>query len=404
MANQALEGIKVLDFGWALVGSITSKQLADHGAQVIRIESMSRVDLPRTNRMIARCKANNPDDKPWFLHLNTSKYSMCLNLKCESSHIIVEKLIKWADVINSNFIPGTLEKMGFGYEKAKSINPGIIMVAGSAYGQTGPMARQWGVDGTGGALSGYLDLTGWPDRPPVGPNAPYGDLILPFLIATSIIGALEYRKKTGKGQYIDAGMVEVCTHQLTPALLDLQANKHLQTRNGNRIPNAAPHGVFPCLGDDKWCAIAVFTEEEWASCCDATGMPQLKEDPRFSSLASRKENEDLLEKIIAAWSIQRMATEVMRTLQSAGVPAGVVQTMEDVTNDRQLKERDFMIRMKHPVIGECNHPTPPYKLSKTKARIKTSPCMGEHTEFVCTNILGMSDDEFIKFWQERIFR
>jgi len=404
MNKLALEGIKVLDFGWALVGSLTTKQLADHGAQVIRIESMSRVCLTRTNRMISKSRADNPDDKPWFLHLNTSKLSMFLNLKCKSSWKVLERLIKWADVINSNFVPGTLEKMGMGYDEVRKIKPDIIMVAGSGYGQTGPLAREWAVDGTGGALSGYLDLTGWPDRGPVGPNVPYGDVILPYFIASAIVAALDYRRRTGKGQFIDASMVEVCVHQIIPALLDWQARRHLQKRSGNRIPNASPHGVFPCRGDDRWCAIAAFTDEEWTALCETMGMPHLANDPRFATLSLRKENEDELEAIISQWTMQHSAEETMHLLQASGVPAGVVQTMEDIMKDPQLKAREFLINLKHPVIGECGHPTPPYKLVKTKAQIRTSPCMGEHTEFVCSQLLGISDEEFLELWQKGVFQ
>ena len=405
MEKQALAGVKVLDFGWALVGSLTTKQLADHGAEVIRVESITHIDLPRANRMTSMSLATDPDDKPWFTHLNTSKYSMALDLKCAPAKSIIERLIHWADVVNANMVPGTLGRLGFGYDYVRSIKPDIIMAEGSAYGQTGPLARQWGVDGTGAALSGYIDLTGWPDRGPVGPNVPYGDVVLPFLIATAIVSALDYRNRTGKGQYIDASMLEVLVHKTTPALLDWEANGHLQTRNGNRIAYAAPHGVFPCVGDDRWCAIGVFNDEEWGAFCRATGDPPWTKEQRFATLSSRKENEDALEALVAEWTKKHTDEEVMRILQAAGVPAGVVQNMQDVMeNDPQLKEREFLVQLKHPVIGVFGHPTPPYKLLKTRAQVKTSPCLGEHTEYVCTQLLGMSDEEFIALWQQGVFR
>jgi crotonobetainyl-CoA:carnitine CoA-transferase CaiB-like acyl-CoA transferase len=405
MEKQALAGVKVLDFGWALVGSITTKQLADHGAQVVRIESISHVDIPRTNRMVSMSSATNPDDKPWFVHLNTSKYGMCLNLKCASARPVLERLIRWADVINSNFVPGTMARIGLDYDYVRTIKPDIIMVAGSAYGQTGPMAREWGVDGTGAALSGYLDLTGWPDRGPVGPNVPYGDTLLPFFIATAVVAALDYRRRKGKGQYIDASMLEVCAHQITPAMLDWEANGHLQTRNGNRIAYAAPHGVFPCRGDDRWCAIAVFTEEEWQAFCRTIGEPSWITETRFATLNSRKENEDALEELVAEWTKQHSAEDVMQLMQASGVPAGVVQTMQDVMeNDPQLRDREFLVPLKHPVIGVFGHPTPPYKLLNTKAQVRTAPCMGEHTEYVCTQLLGMSDEEFVELSRQGLFQ
>jgi benzylsuccinate CoA-transferase BbsF subunit len=404
MQKQALAGVKVLDFGWALVGSLTTKQLADHGAQVVRVESITHIDLPRANRMTSNSVDNNPDDKPWFTHLNTSKYGMALNLKCAPARSIIEKLIRWADVINANMVPGTLNRLGFGYDYVKTIKPDIIMAEGSTYGQTGPMAREWGVDGTGAALSGYLDLTGWPDRGPVGPNIPYGDVVLPFFIAAAIVAALDYKRRTGKGQYIDASMLEVCVHQITPALLDWEANGHLQTRNGNRIAYAAPHGVFPCIGEDRWCAIGVFTDEEWEAFSQAIGNPLWTKEPRFATLKSRKENEEALEELVAKWTKQHSAEEVMQILQAVGVAAGVVQTMQDIVeNDPQLKARNFLLPLKHPVIGVFGHPTPPYKLLKTEAQVRTSPCLGEHTEYICTQLLSMSDAEFVEIFKHATF-
>jgi benzylsuccinate CoA-transferase BbsF subunit len=400
----ALTGIKVLDFGWALVGSLTGKHLADNGARVIKIESSNRIDLSRTNRMVKISSGNNPDDKPWYSHLNTSKYSFAINLKSPLAKGVIEKLVAWADVVNENFTPGTLTKLGMDYEYMKRINPDIIMLSASAYGQTGPLAHEWGVDGTGLAMSGYLDQTGWPDRCPVGANVPFGDVVLPYINAMAIVAALDYRDRTGKGQHIDSSMVEVCTHMSTPQLLDLQANKHLQKRNGNRLENACPHGVFPCQGEDRWCAIAVFTENEWQAFCSAIGDPDWTKDNRFATLKSRKENEDALEELVSQWTRRHTDYEVMSIMQAAGVPSGVVQTMEDILDhDPQLKEREFLVPIKNPVLGIFGHPTPGFKLTKSKAQIRYAPLMGEHTECICISVLGMSDTEFATLAGENVF-
>jgi benzylsuccinate CoA-transferase BbsF subunit len=401
---QALEGVRVLDFGWALVGSLTGKYLADHGAEVIRVESITRPDFTRANRLTSGSSAKNPDDKPWFTHYNTSKLSLTLNLKHPRARQVIERLIRWADVVNENFTPGTIGKLGFNYERVRAIKPDIVMLSSSAYGQTGPMAQEWGIDGTGASLSGYLDLTGWPDRGPVGPNPPYGDAVLPFFNVSAIVAALDYRRRTGKGQFIDASMLEICVHQVTSELLDWQRNSNLRRRSGNRIAYASPHGVFPCKGDDRWCAIAVFSDEEWNSFCRVLGNLAWTTEERFATLETRKAHEDALEVFIAEWTKQQTAEDVMRMMQAAGVPAGVVQTAEDlIERDPQLKERQFLIPLKHPVIGVFGHPTPPFKLLGTKAQIKTSPCMGEHNEYICTKLLGMSDEEFIMLEQERLF-
>jgi crotonobetainyl-CoA:carnitine CoA-transferase CaiB-like acyl-CoA transferase len=177
---------------------------------VLGTEKSLTASIFRTNRMVKISSGNNPDDKPWYSHLNTSKYSFVINMKSPLAKGVIEKLVRWADVVNENFTPGTLTKLGMDYDFLKTIKPDIIMLSASAYGQTGPMAYEWGVDGTGLAMSGYLDQTGWPDRYPVGANVPYGDVVLPYINSLAIVAALDYRDRTGKGQHIDSSMVEVC--------------------------------------------------------------------------------------------------------------------------------------------------------------------------------------------------
>jgi benzylsuccinate CoA-transferase BbsF subunit len=402
--KQALEGIKVLDFGWALVGALTTKQLADHGAQVVRVESSKRLDGARTTRRVGVDSGKDPDSNPYFSYFNTSKYSIALDLKQPQSRGIIHKLVQWADVINENYSPGTMKRLGLDYAEVCKIKPDIIMTGSSIYGQTGPLAQQGGVDGNGNAVSGRVFLRGWPDRKPILTGVPWGDIVVPVFVASAIIAAIDYKRRTGKGQYIDTSMFEICSQQITPALLDWQTNSHLQTRNGNRIPYAAPHGIFPCKGNDRWCAIAVFSEEEWQSFCQAIGNPAWTRESIFSSLEARKENEDGLEKLVSAWTLTHSAEEVMQILQTSGVASGIVQNPEDVLeHDPQLKQREYTIPLTHPVLGTFGHASPPYKLLKTRALLKTSPCLGEHTEYVCTHILGMSDEEFINLAQQGVF-
>lgn len=405
MGKQALDGVKVLDFGWAFLGALSGRHLADHGAQVVRVESRARLGPARVDRQVSISTATNPDDKPLFTYLNTSKYSITLDLKHPRAKEVITRLIRWTDVVVENFTPGTMSKLGLSYEYMSKIKPDIIMVGASVYGQTGPLAREWGVDGTGNSLSGRYYLAGWPDRGPVMPTSVlYGDVVTPYFVSLAVVAALDYRRRTGKGQYIDVSMLEVCANQIAPVILDWEANARLQTRTGNRISNAAPHGVFPCIGDDRWCAIAVFTDEEWQAFCHVIGNPPWTKEQRFTTLNSRKENEDELEKLVSEWTKKHSAEEIMQMMQEAGVAAGVAQNSQDlVEHDPQLKERGFLVPLKHPVIGVFGHPTPPYKLLKTKAQVGTSPCLGEHTEYVCTQLLGMSDEEFLELFQENVF-
>ena len=405
MDKQILDGVKGLDFGWAVVGGTMGKNLADHGAQVIRIESITRPDISRMNRIVSISKPDNPDDKPWFTYMNTSKLGMTLNIRHPRARSILEGLIRWADVVVENFTPGTMTKLGLDYEQARKLKPDIIMASASGYGQTGPLAREWGIDGTASAMSGRMSLTGWPDRSPIVPTSlPYGDAVLPLLTVMGVVAALDYRRRTGKGQHLEASMFEACAWQVSPTFLDWQTNGNTSTRTGNRTPEAAPHGVFPCLGIDRWCAIAVRSHEEWMALCQAIGNPDWTKEQRFATLASRKQNEDELDELVSEWTKSRSAEEIMHLLQAAGVPAGVVQNMQDLLeNDPQFQERDHLVPREHPVLGVFRHPQPPYKFSKSPAQVKTSPCMGEHTFQICTEILGISAEEFADLFQDGVF-
>ncbi|WP_051423175.1 CaiB/BaiF CoA transferase family protein [Arthrobacter sp. MA-N2] len=402
----ALAGVKVLDFGWAIVGSLTGKFLADHGAEVIRVESASRPDMTRVDRRYSKSSQSNLDDKPWFAHFNTSKYSLSLDLKNPRSRDVLDRLIAWADVVNENFTPGTLQRLGLDYDYMTTINPDIIFISGSLFGQTGPLAEEWGIDGTGAAISGRLNLTGWPDRTPVTPSSGiYGDYIVPLMNATAVVAALAHREKTGLGQYMEASMFEVTAQEITPAVLDWQSNGRLEGRTGNRVANASPHGVFPCSGEDRWCAIAVFSDQEWADFVAALGKPDWAADSRFATLEARKANEDELERLVAEWTSARDPHEVMRYLQQYGVRASAVQGPADIIdNDPQLRERGFLQTVEHSVLGPFGHQVPPFRLSATPAQLRPAPNMGEHNEYICTELLGVSDSEYIDLLLEDVFR
>jgi len=390
-----LAGIKVLDFSWALVGALTTKQLGDFGADIVKVESAGRICLTRIDAQVSMSKASNPNDKPWFAHLNTSKRGITLDLKNPESRAVLDRLIDWADVVVENFSPGTMAKLDLDYAALSKRKPNIIMVSGSVYGQTGPLASEWGVDGTGAALSGRMFLTGWPDRDPVIPSVPYGDALLPLLMANATVAALDRRARTGQGAHIDASMFEVQVQQFLPALVRQQISGLAPRRKGNRVDHAAPHGVFPCRGHDRWIAVAVESEAEWAALCACMPQLQLASDARFNSLMQRKRHEGELESLIAAWTRDQDASELMHLLQRAGVPAGVVQTAADfVDRDPQLKHRQYVVDIEHPVLGVFGHQSPPYKLSRTPARVKRAPNLGEHTREVCLDVLGFSADEY----------
>ncbi|MGH8217950.1 MAG: CoA transferase, partial [Steroidobacteraceae bacterium] len=246
-----LAGVRVLDFSWALVGSITTKTLGDLGAEVVKVESRSRPCLSRIDVQVSASRQGEFDDKPWFAHLNSSKRSLALDLKRPESRTVIEPLVRWADIVVENFSPGTMAKLGLAFDDLQRLHPGLILVSGSVYGQTGPLAQEWGVDGTGGALSSRTLLTGWPDRDPVIPGAvPYGDVIVPYAMAAAATAALAQRRAGGQGAHIDASMYEICAQQMFEALVQAQTGRAPQ-RRGNADPWVFHQGVYPVAGEDR---------------------------------------------------------------------------------------------------------------------------------------------------------
>jgi crotonobetainyl-CoA:carnitine CoA-transferase CaiB-like acyl-CoA transferase len=366
-----LAGIRVLDFSWALVGSITTKTLGDLGADVIKVESRSRPCLSRIDVQVSASQAGSFDDKPWFAHLNTSKRSLALDLKRPEARAAILPLLDQADVVVENFSPGTMAKLGLDYEQIAARNPGVVMVSGSVYGQDGPLAAEWGVDGTGGALSGRTWMTGWPDRDPVIPGAvPYGDVIVPFVMAACVAAALEQRRQTGRGAYIDVAMYEVCVQQMLPAILAAQAGQRLQ-RMGNADPQFRFQEVLPAAGADRWIAISARTEDQWRRLCELAGGTD-----------------------ISAWTQGHEDARLMNILQEAGIAAAVVQDIEDLLErDPGLAARGALVRLPHAQLGEFGHVRTPLSLSLDRPAPYRAPGLGEHTLEILREVAGLSVEQ-----------
>jgi len=213
----------------------------------------------------------------------------------------------------------------------------------------------------------------------------------------TLLAALDYRRRTGRGCYIDLSQYEASLQFLSPLILEYQATGYLRGRMGNRSTIASPHGVFPCQGEDRWCAVSVFTDSEWESFCQALGKPEWAEDPKFATFQSRKKNEDELEKRIVGWTAQLPREEVMARLQKAGVKAGIVQDCDELYRDQQLNHRKHFIPLNHPEVGEYDYFCPGFRLGKVSLVAERVPCIGEHNEYVCRQILGLSDEEFVTY-------
>lgn len=398
-----LSGLKVLDFMWQAAGPWATALLADYGATVIRIESETFPDLLRGTPPF---KDNQPaiNHSYGFCPANSSKLSMALNLDHPQGPAIARRLVAWADVVTENFSQGTMAGWGLDYEELVKIKSDLIMLSSSPLGQTGPWRGFVGFGFHLQSLVGVDHFTGWPDRPGVPPHRAYTDYIAPWYAIIAILSALDYRRRTGKGQYVDLSQFEAGLTMLGVPLMDYGVNRREGTRQGNRSPRAAPHGVFPCQGEDQWVAIAIYTQEQWRALCQAAGHPEWANDPRFATFTARKRNEAELEKLMAGWTQGHTAQEVASRLQAAGVAAGPVWDGQGMLHDPQLQFRRMFRYHQHQELGEALHIGSPIQFSEATDAQRVAPCLGEHTEYVCREVLKMADEEFLGLLEEGVLQ
>lgn len=403
MDKKVFDGILVVDFGWAIAGPLTLKYLADYGATVICIESFQRPDLLRTSTPY-KDEIAGLDRAGYFAYFAANKYSISLNLNKPDALKVARKLISVADIVADSHRPGVMERWKFDYDNLVKINPGIIMIRNSNQGLTGPAATQPGLGNHINGLAGIVNLVGWTGEEPISLMVAYTDYLVPHFAVSALIGALDYRRKTGKGQLIDVSQFEVGLQLMAPSLINYSVNKKVEKAKGNSSDFAVPHGVYRCKGDDRWCAISICNDSEWIEFCNVIGEPGWLEKPEFSNAGSRKKNEEILGNLIEKWTSQRECDEVIKILQEAGIAAGIAQNAEDLYNDVQLKERACFWVGNHKELGEFSHLGQPSRLSKTPAKLyNVAPCIGEHTEYICRDLLGMSEEEYDKYLIDGIF-
>ncbi len=394
MPKQVFDNIKIADFSWVGVGPQVARELAEHGATVVRVESHKRLDQLRLLPPFKDYRTGI-DRSAFATTFNTNKYGISVDLKTPRGREVAYKLVAWADIVGESMTPGSMAKLGLDYENVRKIKPDIIMYSTCQMGQSGPYAKLPGYGAIGAAMSGASVLLGWPDRPPIGAFGAYTDFISPWFLISTLISALLYRKRKGKGLYIDMSQIEASTTFISPAILDYTVNRRVAERVGNRSPSAAPHGAFPCRGQQRWIAIAVSSEKEWESFCNVLGNPAWTGEERFSTLARRRENEDALNRLTGEWTAAHTPEQVFERMQNAGVPAGVVANChEDLLSDPQLEHRRHFRLLDHPEIGRHRYNAPAYILSKTPTNIhKAGPTLGEDNEYVFKEILGYTDDD-----------
>lgn len=390
-ADLPLSDLKVLDFMWVVAGPTSTRVMADYGATVVKIESTTRVDTAR-GLGPWNTGAAGPENSGLYQNMNAGKLGLTLDLGSEEGRAVVLDLVRWADVVGESFSPRAMRAWGLSYEQIREVNPRVIMLSSSLFGQSGPYSDIAGFGTMGAAAAGFNMLAGWADRDPA-MVAAYSDYVAPRFTLAAVLAALEHRDRTGEGQYIDFSQAESSIHYLAPAMLDYSINGHEFERRGDSAPQMAPHGVYPATGTDRWVAVACETDAQWSALATAIGRTDLAADPALSTLAGRLGATEALDAAVAAWTAERDMSEAEHTLQAAGVPAHAVQNSTEAIADPQLIHRGHFARVAHSALGETTVEASRFRLSRTPARTERGgPTFGEHNFEVLNCLLGYDAD------------
>jgi benzylsuccinate CoA-transferase BbsF subunit len=403
--NQGIfNDVRILEFGQIVAGPLISTYLADYGAEVVHVESHNR---PDQYRLYPPFKDNKPGINRGFdfAIYSHNKYGITLNLQHPKGEDVAKRLVRnWANVVTENFTPGVMKRLGLGYEELREIKPDIVMLSSCNLGQTGPHSKHPGMGSHLTHLSGFTYLSGWPDRDPLILYGPYIDFIGVVYGAIALVAALEHRRQTGEGQYIDVAQLEGGVQFLSPTLLDYGVNGRVQERKGNCCDYAAPHGAYPCLGEDRWSVIAVFSDDEWKILVEIMGEPAWAKDTRFDTFMGRKRHEGELDKRIGEWTSKRSAQEVMEALQGAGIEGAIVKDTKEMYEDPHLKNY-LWAEMEHSEIGKYHLQVPSFKMSEVPQQLRmTSPLLGQHNEYVYRELAGFSQEEYERLDQEGVLK
>ncbi|HWO93832.1 MAG TPA: CoA transferase [Dehalococcoidia bacterium] len=403
MTNRPLEGIRIADFGWVLAVPHATAWLGTLGAEVIRVESMARLDIARAGGL-----ARGADGEPgmnrggMFNGLNFGKKGITLNLAHPKGLDLAKELIRRSDVVTENFGSGVFEKLGLGYDVVRELKPDIIMLSGSPLGSKGPdgAATGWGPNTQ--AYAGLPHITGYEGGPPSGLGGFYPDYMIGVVMAFALLTALHHRRLTGEGQFVELAMAETVAAMIPEAILDYTMNGRERERIGNYHESMAPHGVYRTKGDDTWVAIAVRGDDDWAAMRRAMGEPAWAADPRFDDALGRRRHREELDRCIAEWTRQRTDYEAMHALQAAGVPAAPCSSAASLLEDPQVLERGTLPEIDHPETGPRRVVGLPGRLGALTWDYRRAPCFGEHNDDVYGGLLGLSRDEIDRLVAEQV--
>jgi crotonobetainyl-CoA:carnitine CoA-transferase CaiB-like acyl-CoA transferase len=403
MSRLPFEGIHILDFTWFAVGPVTTKYLADYGADVVRIESAARLD---GLRLAPPWKDAEPglNNSQFFASFNSSKRGLALDMSKPRAREVFLKMLPWADVVTESFTPKTLRSWGLDYDSMRAIKPDLIMLSTCMQGQTGPHRDYPGFGNLMAALSGFYHISGYSEEEPCPPYGAYTDFIAPRFSACALIGALDYRRRTGKGQYIDMAQYEAALHNLAPVLLDYFATGRVQGAAGNQSQRYAPHGAYRCAyedGHERWIAIAVADDNEWSALVSVLGNPPV--DARFATMRGRFHDQAALDELIGSFVRTRGAEELTAALQGAGVSAYPVQNCMDLHRDENLEEFGFWQWLDHKDMGPSPYEGLEHRMSRTPGNLRRpAPVLGQHSDEVLHEILGMTPAEIEQLKRDKV--
>ncbi|MBM2824761.1 MAG: hypothetical protein HW402_425 [Dehalococcoidales bacterium] len=416
-----LSNIRVVEIGEGRVGPWAGLLLADLGAEVIKIESITRLDQTRGATRISLAPTSGPahfyagypdgvlGERHWNRHgeftaRNLGKYGITLDLTKPKGLQTCLRLIKVSDVFLISSAAGVAEKLGLSYEDVVKVNPNIVFLSSTGFGRTGLYAQQVAMGSTIDAAAGLFGLRDYGDGDSTATSpSTHCDSIGALNNALGIIFALYYHQKTGKGIYVDVSMVEPSMSHIGEAFMDYTMNRRIWHSLGNRDITMSPQGCYPCKGKDEWVTLSVASDEEWRRLTIVMGMPQLADDERFANVLARLKNQDELDELIKGWTAQQTKFEVMHRLQQAGIAAGAVLNSADIYNDPHAKERGFLEVVDQPEVGVRTIPGRLWKLGETEVPKRShAPTLGEHNDYVLKEIIGLTSEEVLELEQEHI--
>lgn len=389
-ATSVLNDVKVVDLAWSIAGPLVGRSLADFGASVVRVESRHRVDVSRTVMPLHPRNDDHPlEGSGLYSNTNAGKFAIELDLRVDAAKEVVWDLIDWADVVVESFSAGAFERMGFGYERLKDRNPGIILLSTCLPGQSGTLELP-GYGNLSSAMFGFHATTRWPGRPSAGPFGAYTDTVAPRFALSGLLAAIDHQRRTGEGQHLDVSQAEASLHFLAPALLDVEVNGREFEARGNSDLEMSPHGVYPTSGEDRWVAIAVSSDDEWRALAVEMGLGDMADLDTAARLGRSEE----IDELVAAWTVPQSREDVEARVQGLGIAAHQVQNSPECLADPQLVYRSHYPEFDHPLLGRVPVEAPRFKLSRTPGRVRwPGPTFGQHTYEILSEVLGYDADQ-----------